>query len=92
MPREPVNQSRKAHIRGCTDKSGRQTKEGDILELPQLLSVHRGPTGSIRKVGSHVLKSEGFTNFQPSMLQPATHSLTVSVHKVSLHFFGSESY
>ena len=92
MPRKPDNQSRKAHVRGCADESGRQTEEGDVPELPQLLSVYRRPTGSVRKVGSHVLGSEEFTNFQPSVLQPATRSSTVSVRKVSLHFFGSEGY
>ena len=92
MPCKPVNQSRKAHVRGHTDESGRQTEEGDVPELPQLLSVYRGPMGSVRKVGSHVFESEGFTNFQPCVLQPATHSSMVSVCKVSLHFFGSEGY
>ena len=92
MPRKPVTQSRKAYVRGHADESGRQTEEGDVPELPQLLKVHRGPTGSVRKVGFHVLGSEGFTNFQPSVLQPATHSSMVSVRKVSLHFFGSEGY
>ena len=90
MPRKPVNQSRKAHINGRADESGRQTEEGDVPELLQPLSVHRGPTGSVHTVGSHVLVSEEFTNFQLSVLQPATHSLTVSVRKISLHFFGLE--
>ena len=83
---------RQAPERGHADESDRHTDEGDDPELPQPLSVHRGPTGSIRKVSSHLLGSEGFTNFQPSALQSAVHSLTVIVRKVSPHFLGSEGF
>ena len=82
MPRKPVN---RAHERGHADESGRHTDKGDNQELPQPLSVHKGLTGSVRKVGSHLLGSEGFANFLPSVLQSAIHSSTVSVRKVSRH-------
>ena len=82
MPRKPVN---RAYERGCANESGRHTDKGDDQELPQPLSVHKGPTGSVYKIGSHLLGSEGFANFLPSVLQSAVHSLTVSVRKVSHH-------
>ena len=85
-------QRRQAPNKEHADESDRHTDEGDDPELPQPLCIHRGPTGSVCKVSSHLLGSEGFTNFQPSVLQSAIHSSTVIVRKVSPHFLGSEGF
>ena len=87
-----LRRGRQAPNRGHADESDRHTDEGDDLELLQPLSVHRGLTGSVRKVSSHLLGSEGFTNFQPCVLQSAVHLSTVIVCKVSPYFLGSEGF